>query len=402
MKRLVIFAVSMVLALGAGSASAQVRVTKGAGSKTYLDWTGLRTAQTAAGATFRKTLDEDLVRSGWFLPAPAGRGEFVVQGSCDDSGAQLDAKCMVYETATRRNCLGKSYTAASGDARRLAHQMANDIISAVTGKKGLFSGRLAVIGNRSGKKEIYLCDPDGQNVIQLTHDNSISLAPKWGPDGRTLVYTSYLKRYPDVYLIDVSSGSRKRIAGYPGLNTGPEISPNGREVALILSKDGNPDLYIKRLDSDQLTRVTKTLRAAEASPSWSPDGSQIVYVSDQAGTPQLYIVSRDGGAPRRMTSRNLENVAPDWGANGLITFSTRVGGRYQVCALDPASGQITQLTSDGADYEDPCWAPDGRHIACSRTVGYRAAIYLLDTLGDPPVALLEIKGDWYSPSWTSK
>jgi TolB protein len=398
-------AVGLILAFvfaAACTSSAQVRVSKGAGHKTTIDWSSFGGSPTAAGSVFKKTLQDDLIRSGWFTPAARGQGFLVLQGLYEDDGSDLSVKCYVFETQTRQNYLSKSYRAGGPEARRLAHKVADEIIEAVTGKKGICSGRLLVVGNRTKNKEVYLCDPDGQNVVQLTRDGKISLAPKWGPDGNTIVYTSYLKGYPDVYSIDVASGSRKKLAGYPGLNTGADISPNGREVALILSKDGNPELYVKNLRSGELTRLTSSPRAAEASPSWSPDGNQIVYVSDQSGTPQLYILSRDGGRPARMTSRGSENVAPDWGANGWIAYTTRVGGRYQVCVMDPNSGVSKQITSEDADFEDPCWSPDGRHLACGRSRQYHSAIYLLDTLGDPPIALLDTQGDWFSPAWSAK
>ena len=397
-------AVSILLAFVCAvyTASAQVRVTKGAGHKTTIDWSGFGGSQTEAGSAFKKTLQDDLVRSGWFTPAARGQGILVLQGLYEDTGSDLKVKCYVFEMQTKQSYLSKSYRAGAAEASRLAHKVADEIIEAVTGKKGLCSGRLVVVGNRTKNKEIYLCDFDGQNVVQLTRDGKISLAPKWSPDGNTIVYTAYLKGYPDVYSIDLATGNRQRLAGYPGLNTGADISPNGREVALILSKDGNPELYVKNMRSGQLTRLTSTPRAAEASPSWSPDGNQIVYVSDQSGTPQLYVISREGGRPARMTSRGSENVAPDWGANGWIAYTTRVGGRYQVCVMDPSSGVAKQITSDNADYEDPCWAPDNRHLACGRSQQYRSAIYLLDTLGDPPLALLETQGNWYSPAWSAK
>ncbi len=397
-------AISILLAFVCAvyTASAQVRVTKGAGHKTSIDWSGFGGSQTEAGSVFKKTLQDDLVRSGWFTPAARGQGVLVLQGLYEDTGSGLKVKCYVFEMQTKQSYLSKSYRAEASEARRLAHKVADEIIEAVTGKKGLCAGRLVVVGNRTKNKELYLCDFDGQNVVQLTRDGKISLAPKWSPDGNTIVYTAYLKGYPDVYSIDLATGNRQRLAGYPGLNTGADISPNGREVALILSKDGNPELYVKNMRSGQLTRLTNTPRAAEASPSWSPDGNQIVYVSDQSGTPQLYVISREGGRPVRLTSRGSENVAPDWGANGWIAYSTRVGGRYQVCVMDPVSGVTRQITSDNADYEDPCWAPDNRHIACGRSQQYRSAIYLLDTLGDPPLALLETQGNWYSPAWSAK
>lgn len=392
-----IFALTLI----SGVALAQVRVTKTAGQKSSLDMSGLVYGSSAAEQAFRKTLERNLDVCGWFVRVAPGRAEYTISGDTSSDGT-IRATVRLYEAASRTALLSKSYRADAAQARRLAHQVADDIIEAVTGKRGIFSGRLVVVGQRGGFKELYLCDADGGGLIQLTQDRSISLAPRWSPDGETIAYTSYLGGFPDVYTIHVPSGKRSRVAGFPGLNTGGAFSPNGREMALILSKDGNPELYIMDLRTRQLTRITHTPRAAEASPAWSPDGRQIVYVSDVPGTPQLYIVSRDGGAPRRMTGRVSESVNPDWGVNGLIVYSARIGGRYQVCVLDPNTGESRQITNDGADYEMPSWAPDGRHIVCSRTAGYKAAVYMLDMFGDPPIALLEHDGNWSSPRWSPK
>lgn len=390
------------LALGLTGVEAQVRVTKGAGQKAGLDLSGFTAAAGGAAATFRRTLEGDLVLSGWFTPAGRGMGEIVVSGGAADSGAGVDVQCQVAQRSSGAVALSRNYRAEAAEARRLAHRVADEIIAAVTGRKGFLSARLALVGNRSGSKELYLCDADGQNLMQLTSDKTISIAPQWGPQGDVLVYTSYLKKYPDVYLIRLATGQRERIANYPGLNTGAAISPDGRYVALILSKDGNPDLYIKPLGGGAPTRLTSTPRAAEASPSWSPDGSRIVFVSDQSGTPQLYVVARQGGAPRRITSRGSQNVAPDWGANGLIAYASLVGGHFQVYVLDPNTLEIKQVSPGDADYEDPSWAPDGRHIACGRARQYQSHVYLLDTMGDPPVPLVAISGDWYSPAWSAR
>jgi TolB protein len=393
-----IFAV-LGLGWGISSARAQVVVTKGAGQKAGLDMTAFRASPAPGAALFHKTLQDDLARSGWFAITAPGRGEIVLQGECTESGGSINAAVRVIHATTQQSYLGKNYPASVNEARRLAHRAADDIIQAVMGRRGMASGRLVLVGNRTKVKELYLCDADGAGLIQLTRDRTISLAPRWSPDGRTIVYTSYLKRFPDVYSIDVASGSRRIVANFPGLNTGGAIAPGGREMVLVLSRPGNPELYVKNLSGGQLARLTTSPQAAEASPCWSPDGNRIVYVSDQAGTPQLYVVSRSGGRPQRLTSRGLENVAPDWGANGWIVFASKVGGRYQICILNPDTQEIRQLTADGADYEDPSWAPDGRHIACARTAGYRSAIYLVDTMGDPPIPLLDTSGDWFSPSW---
>ncbi len=371
---------------------AQVRVVKSAERKITIDLSGMRVTGDTVAQSFFQTLERDLRLSGWFETVRGG-GEIRVNGIASSSGSDVNAGGQVLRLNDQSVLLSKNYRAYP---RIAAHRMADDIVEAVTGHKGISSMRIVLIGNHTGKKELYLCDGDGGGLRQLTSEGRIVVGPSWGPDGNTIVYTSYMRGFPDICRIDLSRNRRDVLANYSGLNTGSDLSPNGKEMALILSKDGNPELYIKNLRSGSLTRLTAT-RATEASPSWSPDGRQLVYVSDSSGTPQLYIIPREGGVPRRISSRGTENVAPDWGPNGLIACSSRSGGRYVIAIIQPANGQTVYLPTDGADYEDPSWAPDGRHIVAARSVNYQSSLYLLDTVGDRPVALLQGGGSWYAP-----
>jgi TolB protein len=388
--------ICLCMTLFAQPVHAQVRVVKSADRKISIDLSGLRAAGDPASQTFFQTLEKDLRLSGWFEPVRGG-GEIRVNGSTSPAGSELKAGGQVLRLNDQAVLLSKNY---NGQPRAIAHRMADDIVEAVTGHKGIASMRIVLVGNRTGQKELYLCDGDGGGLRQLTGEKNIAIAPDWGPDGNTIIYTSYMRDFPDICRIDLSKNRREALASYGGLNTGSSVSPDGKDLALILSKDGNPELYIKNIRSGKLTRLTNTPRSAEASPDWSPDGSQLVYASDQGGTgrPQLYIISRAGGAPRRISSRGTENIAPDWGPNGLIACASRTGGRYAIAVIQPASGQTTYLVNDGADYEDPSWAPDGRHIVAARSVNYQSSIYLLDTVSDRPVALLHGSGSWYSPA----
>jgi TolB protein len=317
-----------------------------------------------------------------------------VTGTCTASGSQLQARCEVFETATRQRKLGKAYNGTAGNPRALAHKVADEILYAVTGKRGMASAKIAVVSSRTGRKELYICDIDGQNMRQITRDRSIVVGPRWSPDGQSLIYTSYKRGYPNVYI----TGKGRPVSSHGGLNASGAISPDGKSMAVILSVSGNPELYIKDLRSGRLTRLTRTRAGNEASPCWSPDGKHLAFVSDTSGRPQIYIISRNGGRAQRITTTGSENVAPDWGRNGWIACSSRVGGRYQIAIINPSTRGMRLLETDSADYEDPSWAPDGRHIVCSRTSAYRSAIYLLDTLKDSPVALISGSGDWYSPA----
>ena len=146
-----------------------------------------------------------------------GRGVYSVVGKAGPSGSGLDAQITVYHVPTMEKLLSKGFSSANAaDARRLAHKVADAIVLAITGKPGIASTRIALVGTASGKKEIYLCDADGANLRQLTGDSSICLSPRWSPDGGKLLYVSYRSGFPDVYLADLYKGSTRRLASYPG------------------------------------------------------------------------------------------------------------------------------------------------------------------------------------------
>lgn len=388
-------------AVTTASVCAQVRVTKSADRKISLNLSGMRIAADSGSRTFFQTLENDLRLSGWFELSRSS-GDILLNGSVGQKGGSVTATVQATRLADRNRLLSKGYSLETAQVRALAHRVADDIVQAITGHKGFASTKIAMVGTRSGAKELWLCDADGKGLRQLTSDRSIVVGPNWGPTGNNLFYTSFMRGFPDLYRIDLGRSKRYGVASYGGLNTGAAISPDGKTMALILSKDGNPELYIQSLSRGTPQRMTQTLRATEASPCWSPDGNYIVFVSDQSGTPQLYIISRNGGRPRRISRRGSENVAPDWGPNGLIACASRERGRYNVAIIHPSTGETRYLTTDSADYEDPSWAPDGRHLVATRTVRYQSSLYLLDTVNDPPVALIQGGGNWLSPAWSPR
>ncbi len=349
-------------------------------------------------------LKNDLQLSGHFDIKPAAEAEFVQQGNVRVERGVGHVDCTVTLRANNKVILSKTYQGSAQDLRRVTHQITDDIIQAIIGQRGIARTKIAFVLTHGKTKELAVMDYDGGNVRQLTFDKSISVRPRWSPDGRKIVYTSYLSNYPDVLEADLYTNLRRRVAGYPGLNTGAEFSPDGQSIALTLSKDGNPELYTMNAAGGGLQRLTRT-RGAESSPTWSPDGSSIAYVSDDQGSPQVYLIGRDGGEPQRLTRSPSYNTEPNWSRpppgqelKSMLAVTSRVGGKFQIGVYD-GSGGVVPKVADGADNEDPSWAPDGRHLVFTKTRDWRSRLYLLDVLTGEQVELPAIQGDASEPAW---
>jgi TolB protein len=392
-----------VLSVTPGAARAEtvapIVITGSAATKDAINLSGLNATGPQA-SVFLRTLRSDLERSGWFKVEMTGSTK--VAGTVVDAGASVQTACAVTWAA---GSFRWSRGAGAADARREAHVFADEIVSRIKGVKGIASTRIIMVRRAGNAAELFVCDADGQNMKQVTHDNVLCVGPRWTPDGRGAYYTSYLNGRPCAYRVSTETAAKQLLSGYLGLNAGPVVSPrNGAEVALILSFPGNPELFLIHLGDGALTRLTRTHNASEASPAWSPDGSQIAYVSDETGRAQVYIMDVASKKSRRATvTYGTENLSPDWSPDGRqIAYTSRRGGGYQIGVLDPSRGEVRDTLTSGAPHEDPSWAPDNRHLVCSRHDGSGSFICVIDSLGDPEIRLFSLSGDWITPDWSQR
>ena len=341
----------------------------------------------AEGAAMTKTLQNDLALSGFFSFADAGKASMTVNGS--SSGASLQGKVV---DRSGSNVLLRTY---EGGPREKAHAFANDIIETLTGSKGMAGSKIAFVATRSGGKELYTADYDGSNVRQMTHDNTLSVAPALSPDGRRIAYTSYLHGYADIYTIEIASGQRDRIVKFPGTNSGAAFSPGGDQIACTMSRDGNPELYVVGANGSGARRLTHT-PGVESSPSWSPTGNEIVYSSDDTGSPQLVRIPSGGGSGRRLATGHSYCTKPSWSPDGKkIAFNIREGGSFQVAVLDLASNGVRVVTG-GDEARDPVWGPDSRHLLFTQG----GSLMLFDVQTARKVTLLSGLGSISEPTWS--
>jgi TolB protein len=334
-----------------------------------------------------QVLKFDLEVAGFTVVA-ADQAQYLITGS---NNGHVEGR--VTDRINKASLLARAY---DGPMRAQAHALANDIVEALTGKKGIANTRIAFKVTYGGYSEIVVADYDGYNAAPITQDHKIVAAPCWAAGRRMIFYTSYLRENPDVYSQDLNTGARKVVARYTGSNISPAPSPDGRHVAMILSKAGSPDLYVSDFDGGNLRQLTTT-KEDESSPCWSPDGRTICFASRASGTAALYTIPVEGGAMRRLRVISVGNATePDWSPDGKHIAFTRTGSRaFDICVV-PAQGGEAEILTEG---EDPSWAPNSRTIIFARRVGSRRVLSLLDVPTKQVKNLPQISGSASQPSW---
>jgi hypothetical protein len=138
----------------------------------------------------------DLYVQGFSFVAPDA-AQYQISGS---AGTSVTGS--VTDKLAKKVLLSNSYTGTS--PRRQAHAFANDIVFAITGKKGIGLTKIAFKAQSpSGAGEIYVSDFDGHDAQPVTHDNAIVSRPSWMPGRLALYYNSYKLENPDIFFSDL-------------------------------------------------------------------------------------------------------------------------------------------------------------------------------------------------------
>ncbi len=246
------------------------------------------------------------------------------------------------------------------------------------GLKGFFTSRIAFIGGGGSRREIYTSDLFFRQVTQVTHDNALALFPRWSPDGSKLLYTSFYKSgFPDIFQIDLNNYQRTTFVSFKGTNGSARYSPNGAQVAMVLSGEGTPEIYIANAQGRQVTRKTRS-DAVKSSPCFSPDGSRLVFAM-QPG-PQLYVMSTGGGPQQRLVTGYSYTAEPDWSrTNPNKIVCTVRSGSYQIAVYDFSRGGAEIVSKAPFDGIEPSWLPDGRHVVYTARDRNTSVLCILDT-----------------------
>lgn len=351
-----------------------------------LEGTGLfRTIPASAFISPITSFDSPVQFADWKVINAQG----LVTGAVAKAGDRVTVKFRLFDVYAEAPLgEGLQFGGSTAAWRRLAHKVADQVYSRITGEGGYFDSRVVFVSESGPKdarrKKLAVMDYDGANVAYLTDGAALVLAPRISRNGGEVLYTTYESGIPRITRLDAASLQRRPLANQPdGMTFSPRYSPDGSSVLFSLSEGGNTDIYRLGLSGGGMTRLTES-PSIETAPSYSPDGSQIVFESDRSGTQQLYIMSAGGGEPKRISFGPGRYGTPVWSPRGdMIAFTKQNEGRFHIGVMRADGSEERLLTASFLD-ESPTWAPNGRVVMFTRETagaGGEPGLYTVDVSG---------------------
>lgn len=311
----------------------------------------------------------------------------------------------LYDILRGEQLVGYRLTTPGSELRLTAHRVADMIYEELTGIPGVFSTRIAYVSEqRNGDQQrfrLIVADADGENAQVVADSPDPLMSPAWSPDGRRLAYVSFEDDQSAIYVQTLRTGARDRVSAREGINGAPVFSPDGRMLALTLSREGgNADIYTLDLTTQVLNRLTRN-PAIDTEAIWAVDGRSIYFTSDRSGGPQIYRVDAQPGATaERVTFEGSYNararLSPDGGQMAVVH---RDRGNYRIAVVDPRSG-LTQVLSNGSLDESPSFAPNGALIIYATRENGRGVLSSVSTDGRIQQQIASVAGDVREPVWS--
>ncbi len=300
--------------------------------------------------------------------------------------------------------------AGGGEARQITHdgRIVDSLCWSPDDKSILFSS------DRAGKFALWRVSVRGGEPERLPVGTEDAFQPAFSPVAHRLLYTQSSATWSILAIPlrpGVKAGSLAPVISSTAQDSAPSLAPDGSRIAFQSWRSGTQEIWITSRDGKNIHQLTSDGDGLTGSPSFSPDGMWVAFDSRVEGHSHIFVVPAVGGAPRRITAGDSNNILPRWSADGKsLYFASNRNGTWQSWRVPVAGGNPQQVTANGGYVAME--SPDGRwvyftkgdlsgiwrmpitggaeqHVLPQPRGGYwgywcmgRRGIYLLDT--DPP------------------
>jgi Tol biopolymer transport system component len=234
------------------------------------------------------------------------------------------------------------------------------------------------------------------SVVALASVTPAAHAAFPGANGKIAFYTGQ-GTSDNIWVMQPDGSGLTQLTSLPNREWDPTWSPDGTKIALVVDQD------IWTMNADGTNMVNLTNGQQGFSPSWSPDGSKIAFTATRANPgdfqSKIYVMNADGSDQHRITDGFTSDHSPAWSPDGRIAFVRSM----RIFKMDADGSNPTQVTDEASSAYGPTWSPTGHRIAYTRSdsgPGITAGIHTINPDGTNDVDLSGALTEANNPAWS--
>ena len=240
--------------------------------------------------------------------------------------------------------------------------------------------RIAFESNRNGNIEVWVCDVDGSNVLQLTSFGVATGTPRWSPDGGRIAFDSRFGGESNLYTVDPAGGIPAKLNIDVSDSSMPGWSPDGKWI-YFMQGDDTDEPSVWRVPS-RGGHAVQLASAPAATPLASPDGQYVYFFRKK----KLWRMMADGSWPEEVQGMpELSFQGTEWfPSKAGIYFMSHENGKATIELYDTRTQKIRPIFS--LEKSPPYWigampvSPDGKWMLFPQIDGHSGNLMMVENM----------------------
>jgi Tol biopolymer transport system component/predicted Ser/Thr protein kinase len=228
-------------------------------------------------------------------------------------------------------------------------------------------GTLVSLGTTGGLEQLIWRDRRGVKLGPVGQPQRRVRAPRLSPDGRRILAQGWDDTPQlDIWIHDVTRGSKTRLTSHPASEQRGAWTPHGNMITFTSERNGTADIFIQSADGSREPKALVATSANDFGSDWSDDGKYLIYNTCSRGQCDLWYLKRKDGYQDFEASPFIQSPFDEYDADfspdgRFVAYTANDSGRNEVYVRRfPDGTDMKQISMRGG--AQPRWRKDGKEL----------------------------------------